>query len=107
MSLFLTQCNMFRNSLQQQCELQHQQIEHCVQNPQIPWKHKKPLHLLQLACLHLNINIYQHLIAVCFVLIHLHLFFSALALINARTVLKSGGEALLSWHSRRFSGGLS
>lgn len=40
----------------------------------MPWKHKKTSTSLQLACLHLNINIYQRLIAVCFVLIHLHLF---------------------------------
>lgn len=44
---------------------------------------------LQLACLHLNINIYQGLIAEYLVLIHLHSFFlSALALLNARKILK-------------------
>ncbi len=66
---------MCRNSLQKQCELAAlTNYVMCVQNPQMPWNHKKTSTSLQLACLHLNINIYQRLIAVCFVLIHLHLF---------------------------------
>lgn len=54
--------------------LQHQQIMHCVyKTPKCHQNIKKTSTSLQLACLHLNINIYQRLIAVCFVLIHLHL----------------------------------
>lgn len=71
---FYIKRKMYRNSLQQQCELATPTNNASrVQNPQMPWKHKKTSTSLQLACLHLNINIYQRLIAVCFVLIHLHL----------------------------------
>lgn len=71
---------------------------------------KKPSTSLQLACLHLNINIYQRLIAVFFfffVNTFTFVFFFALALLYARTTLKplkSVGAARLWWHSHHVVG---
>lgn len=89
--LFLQSANCIEIHFDSNVNLQHQQItSKCHENI------KKSSKSLQLACLHLNINIYQRLIAVCFVLIHFICFLFALALIDARIMLKplkSAGKA--------------